>query len=114
MGQQQVQEVHGRPVAVLRPARKSLKRDGWFSRSWLKRNCGSSGLPSLAALSSAAVWSTKEAGSTAASYGETISLKTRAESPRTARSPARSRLPAVERQRLGGQSWLMVSYTFRS
>ena len=29
-----------------RPARKSLKRDGWLSASRLKRNCGSSGLPS--------------------------------------------------------------------
>jgi hypothetical protein len=57
----------GRSPPSFSPARKSLKRDGWLSRSWLKRNCGSSGLPSLAALSSAAVWSVKEAGSTAAS-----------------------------------------------
>ena len=51
----------------LSPARKSLKRDGWLSRSWLKRNCGSSGLPSLGADSSAAVWSMKVPGSKAVS-----------------------------------------------
>ena len=59
----------GRSLA-LSPARKSLKRDGWFSRSWLKRNCGSSGLPSLGADSSAAVWSMKVADSSGKASGD--------------------------------------------